>query len=218
MTNRHGELGRRGSRGQFGNGLWQLALVLALLAVIGVIGPRVFRRYPLETLIVTGVLAIAVAGIVLYIGELVAIGWIVDFLSAIGMPKIQITARLQYEQIGEAIVVTLRDDIATVLQCQAVQKQLQRLIEEHHCDFVLDFGSAGSVSTSFRGVMLRLGKAARREAERLGKMYRPLGLPSGEVFKIFDDRQAAVEQMAKHQGHGWVVLCSVPIGIRAVSP
>ncbi len=188
------------------------------MLAIGAVGPRVFRRYPLETLIVVGILAIAVLGIVLYIWELVVIGWIVDFLTAIGMPKIQITARLQYEQIGEIIVVTLRDDVATVLQCQAVQKQLKRLVDEHHCDFVLDFYYSGSVSTSFRGVMVGLMKAARREAERLGKTHRPLELPYGDVFRIFDDRQRALEAMSKHDGHGWVVLCSVPVGIRAVSP
>ena len=124
MPNKRAEYGRHGSRAAWTSGLWRFAVALLLVLAIGAVGPRVFRRYPLETLIVVGILAIAVLGIVLYIWELVVIGWIVDFLTAIGMPKIQITARLQYEQIGEIIVVTLRDDVATVLQCQAVQKQL----------------------------------------------------------------------------------------------
>jgi hypothetical protein len=206
----------RGSRGQWGRALWQVAAVLLLLAVILGEGPRVFRRYPLETLIVAGIVGIAALGIVLYIWELVVVGWVVDFLTAIGMPKIRITARLQYQQIGEIIVVTLRDDVATVLQCQAVQKQLKRMVDEHYCDFILDFCQAGSVSTSLRGVMLSLAKAARREAERLGKTYFPPELPRGEAFTIFNDRQSALATMSQHGGHGWVVLCSVPTGIRAV--
>jgi hypothetical protein len=103
------------------------------------------------------------------------------------------------------------------LQCQAVQKQLAGLIDQHHCDFVLDFLNAEKISKSFREVMFQLTKAARKEAERLGKPYRPVALPRGVLFRVFEDRQRAVEEMARHDGHGWVVLCCVPIGIRAVS-
>jgi hypothetical protein len=191
-----------------------LLLALAIYAVF--LGA--FRSFPLETLIMTTVLAIAAMGIVLYIGELTLIGWLVDFLSQIGMSKIQATPDpLDCEQVGEIIVVKLRDNIATVWQCQAVQKQLKRLVDQRHCDFVLDFFHVGRVSRSFRGVMLHLMKAARREAARLGKPYRPVALPRGEVFGAFADRRRAVEEMSRHQGHGWVVLCSVPVGIRAVS-
>ena len=65
--------------------------------------------------------------------------------------------------------------------------------------------------------MVRIMKAACREAEKLGKPNQPMDLPPGEVFCVFDDRQRAVEEMSRHGGHGWVVLCSVPVGIRAVS-
>jgi hypothetical protein len=91
------------------------------------------------------------------------------------------------------------------------------LIDEHHCNFVLDFLYAEKISISFRGVMVHLMKAARREAGELGKPYRPVALPHGAVFRVFNDRERAVEEMSKHDGHGWVVLCSVPVGIRAVS-
>ena len=70
---------------------------------------------------------------------------------------------------------------------------------------------------NFRPVMIQLLKAARREAGHLGKPHMPLLLPQGDVFKVFDDKQQAVEAMSRHGGHGWVVLCSVPVGIRAVS-
>jgi hypothetical protein len=216
MPNKRAEYGRR-RRSQWAGRLGQLAIVLLLALAVCAIWPRVFRRYPLESLITAGVLAIAVLSVVLYLGELTVVGWIVDFLSAIGMPKIPIVAALECEQVGEIIVVTLRDNIATVFQCQAVQKELNRLVDEHRCDFVLDFSATGSVAMSFRRVMLGLKKAARRAAEKLGKTYRPLALPHGEEFRVFDDRRQALEEMSKHVGHGWVVLCSVPVGIRAVS-
>ena len=162
-------------------------------------------------------IAIAGIGIVLFLGELVVIGWAVDFLSAIGVPKFKARAiPLQYEQVGEIIVVTLRDNIATAGQCQAVQKELKRMVDEHHCDFVLDFFHAGRISRSFREVIVYLIKAARKEAGRSGKTDRPAVLPRGEAFSVFDDRQRAVEEMSRDGGHGWVVLCSVPVGVRAV--
>jgi hypothetical protein len=193
-------------------------LFLLLLTTICAVLVSVSRHFPLETLIVAAILAIAGIGIILYIWELVIVSWIVDFLSEIGMPTIHAgPVPLECEQVGEIIVVKLRDNIATVWQCQSVQKQLKHLIDEHHCDFVLDFLYAGRISTSFRGVMVYIMKAARREAGRLGKPYRPLALPYGQAFRAFDDRERALEEMSKHDGHGWVVLCSVPVGIRGVS-
>jgi hypothetical protein len=177
---------------------------------------RGLRSYPLETLVTVVVLAVTGISIFLYIGELVVVGWVMDFVSEIGMPKDR-PVPLEYEQVGEIIVVNLRENITTIQQCQTVQKQLKCLIDEHHCDFVLDFLFAGRISRRFRGVMVYVMKAARREAERLGTPCRPIALPHGDVFRVFDDREHAVEEMSKHGGHGWVVLCSVPVGIRAVS-
>ena len=211
------EDGRRGRRSSSGGRLWQFPVLVLLVLTILAVFLTVLKRFPLETVIIGSVFAIAAIGVVLYIWELVLIGWVVDFLSAIGMPKIK--ARpipLVYEQAGEIIVVTLRDNIATIQQCQSVQKQLKRLIDEHHCDFVFDFSDAGRISRSFRAVMLHVMKAARREAWKLGKSYQPVALSYGEVFRVFDDREHAIEEMSKHYGHGWVVLCSVPVGIRAV--
>ncbi len=179
---------------------------------------NIYKRFPLETLIIAAMIAIAVIGVILYVGQLVMIGWIVDFLSGIGVPKFRAKpVPLEYDRAGEIIVVRLRDNVATAAQCLSVERQLKRLIEEQHCDFILDFLAAGNVSRSFRGVMLRSMKAARREAERLGKPYRPLDLPRGDLFAVFADRQRAVEAMSLHGGHGWIVLCCVPVGIRAVS-
>jgi hypothetical protein len=185
--------------------------------------PHISRR--LNALLIAVVFAIAGIALLLYIGELVILGWVVDvlgkiedFLSEIGMPKIQARPDpLDYEQVGEIIVVTLRKNIATIGQCQSVQKQLKSLIDEHHCDFVLDFYYADRISKAFRGVMVHLMKAARREAARLGKPYRPVAAARGKVFRVFVDRQHAVEEMSKHDGHGWVVLCGVPVGVRAIS-
>ena len=194
-----------------------LVLILFVLTISAVL-LSVFKSFPLETLIIVAVFAVCGIAIVLYIGELVILCWVVDFLSEIGMPKIQARpVPLEYEQVGEIIVVKLRNNIATVRQCLSVQKQLKCLIDEHHCNFVLDFLYAEKTSKSFRGVMVHLMKAARREAGKLGKPYRPVALPHGAVFRVFNDRQRAVEEMSKHDGHGWVVLCSVPVGIRAVS-
>jgi hypothetical protein len=220
---KHAKDGRRGRRAPGGGrGLWQFSLsslfVLTTICAVLLSIFSVFRRFPRETLIFVAVIAIAGAGIVLYIGHLFLIGWVVDFLSGLGMPKFHARAvPLEYEQVGEIVVVKLGDNIASAAQCQSVRKQLKRLIDQQHCDLVLDFSSAGRVSKNFREVMLHLLKAARREAERLGKPDRPLALPHGEVFKVFDDRERAVDEMSRHGGHGWVVLCAVPVGIRAVS-
>ena len=96
------------------------------------------------------VIAIALIGIFLYIGELFIIGWVVDFLSEVGMPKfLARPVPLEYEQVGEIIVVKLHDNIGTAGQCQSVEKQLRRLIDEQHCDFILDFSHAGNISKKF---------------------------------------------------------------------
>ncbi len=222
MTEKRPQAVRRGRRLPSGRRPWQFSITFLLVLTTICAGLlsifSIFRRFPLESLILATVIAIAVAGVVLYIGELFLIGWVVDFLSQLGMPKF--LARqipLDYEQIGEIIVVNLRGNIGTTGQCQSVEKQLKRLIDEHHCEFILDFSTAGNISTSFRGVMLRIIKAARSEAEKLGNPHLPIALAPGELFRVFDDRQRAVEEMSKHGGHGWVVLCSVPVGVRAVS-
>ena len=221
MIATHPQAGRRGRRASSGRRRWRFSLTfLFLLATAFALLLslfRVFRNFPLETLIMATTIAIAGIGVVLFIGELVVIGWVVDFLSAIGMPKFQAKAiPLEYEQVGEIVVVTLRDNIATVRHCQAVQKELRRLVDAHHCNFVLDFCHAGRISRSFRGVMAHLVKAARKEAGKLGKADRPVDLPRGEAFNVFEDRQRALAEMSRHGGDGWVVLCSVPVGIRAV--
>jgi hypothetical protein len=175
--------------------------------------------------LVAAVFAMVVIAVLLYIGQLVVLGWIVDvlseiedFLSQLGMPRIRPRPDpLEYEQVGEIIVVTLRNNIATLRQCQSVQKQLKRLTDEHHCDFVVDFSFADRISRSFRAVMFHFLKAVRKEARRLGNPGRPVAVPRGKVFRVFEDRQRALEEMSKHDGHGWVVLCAVPVGIRAVS-
>jgi hypothetical protein len=178
----------------------------------------VFWRFPLETLIVLGVFAVCGVALVLCAGELVVVGWIVDFLAEIRMPGIQAKPiPLEYQRVGEIIVVKLRDNIITLQQCQSVQKQLKRLIGEHHCNFVLDFSSAEKISKRFRGVMVYIMKAARREAGKRGTPYRVTALPRGSVFQVFDNSQRAVEEMSQHDEQGWVVLCSVPVGIRAFS-
>ena len=184
---------------------------------------RIPRR--LNILLIAAVFIVTGIAVLLYVGQLVILGWIMDlltaleeFLSEIGMPKILVKPDpLEYEEVGEIIVVTLRYNIATIRQCQTVQKQLRYLIDEHHCDFVLDFSCADRISKTFRAVMFQFKKSARREAEKLGKPYRSVALPHGKVFRVFDDREHAVEKMSKHDGHGWVVLCSVPVGIRAIS-
>jgi len=222
MVGQHPKNGRDGSRSLSRRRTWQFSLSFLFVlmticaALLGAFS--ISKRFPLQTLVLATVIAIAVAGIVLYIGELFIIGWVVDFLSDLGMPKFKTSSvPLEWESVGEIIVVTLRDNIATAGQCQTVEKQLKHLIDEHYCDFVLDFYCAGRISRDFREVMLNLMKAARREAANLGKPDRPMALPHGGVLRVFDDRQLAVKEMSRHGGHGWVVLCSVPVGVRAVS-
>jgi hypothetical protein len=198
------------------NRLW-LTVALKLVLTIGAVLLGVSRHFPLETLIIAMVLVLYGIVIILYIGELLIIGWAVDFLAEIEDSKTATPVLLEHESMGEIIIVKLRGNIATVGQCRSVWEQLRRLIDEHHCDFVLDFAHAERIAKRFRGVMLRFMRAARGEAEDLGKPLRPVALPRGEAFKVFDNRQRAVEEMSRHGGHGWVVLCCVPFGIRAVS-
>ena len=156
-----------------------LVLFLFVLTICAVL-PHVFRRFPIETLIVATILVVSGLSVVVYMGELVVIGWIMDFLSEVYMPRGQARpAPLEYERVGEIIVVKLRDNIITLQQCQSVQKQLKRLIDEHHCDFVLDFLHAEKISKRFRGVMVQVMKAAHREAGKLASRIDPLHCLTG---------------------------------------
>jgi hypothetical protein len=197
---------------------WLPALfALLLLAAAAIALYTAGGSFPLETLLAAAIVAACVIAVFLYVGELVVVGWIVDFFSWLTTPILHVKQTpLVCQQVGEMVVVKLSDNIVTARQCQTVQKQLNRLVDEHHCDFVLDFACVGKVSIRFRGVMVQLARGARREAGKLGKPYRPVALPPGDVFRVFADRESAVAEMGKHEGHGWVVLCSVPAGIRAV--
>ena len=160
---------------------------------------------------------ITLISIAAYVGELVIVGWIMDFLTWLTTPVFHREQQpLESEEVGEMIVVELSDNVVTARQCQSVQKELRGLIGEHRCDFIIDFSRVGRVSIRFREVMFDLARAARREAGRLGKPFRPVAVPPGDVFRVFADRESAVAEMSRHDGHGWVVLCSVPAGIRAV--
>jgi hypothetical protein len=210
---------RRDRRSPSGRRPWQFSLFALFVATtFCAVLLSVGKTYPLETLIVLAIIAFALLGVALFVGELVIIGWIMDLFSWMSMLGLHAKeAPLEYQQVGEMIVVKLSDNIVSVRQCRSVQKQLQRLVDERHCDFILDFSCIGKISSRFHGVMTGLSRAARREAGRQARPYRPVALPPGELFRIFDDRQSAVEEMAGHDGHGWVVLCCVPAGIRAVS-
>ena len=198
---------------------WLLALVaLILLAILAVAVLEVGKRYPLGTLIIGSICVLSAIAVALYVGQLVVIGWIVDLLDWIASPRIRAGYEpLEFEQVGEMLIVKLGDHIVTVEHCQAVQRQLDRFVDEHYCDFILDFSGVGRLSRSFRGVLMHLAAAARGEAERRGKPFRPVAVPPGEIFRMFDDRARAIEEMGRHDGHGWVVLCGVPPGIRAAS-
>jgi hypothetical protein len=210
--------GRRRKRSPSDGGPWQSLLVLVFLVVLVAVVIGVSRKFPLQALIMGTIIAIAVAGVLLYIGELYLIGWVVDFLADFGMPKFHAKSEpLDCELVGEIIVVTLHENIATAAQCQTVGKQLRFLVDDHHCNFVLDFLYAGRISMGFRDVMLNLMKAVRKKAEKLGKAGQLHAVPQASSFRVFDDRQSAIEEMSRCGGHGWVVLCSVPVGVRAVS-
>jgi hypothetical protein len=208
----------RGSRSRSRRRSWRfpvfpllvLAAVCTALVVVG-------RRYPFDTLISVAIVAGSAMCVVVYIGQLVVIGWVMDLVGWIVMPKTRAKQPpLEYEQVGEIIVVKLTDNVVTLGQCQAVLGQLRRLIDQQNSDFILDFSGAGKVSIGFRGVMIRAARAASRKARALGRPYRPMALPRGDVFRVFADRQGAIEEMDAHGGHGWVVLCCVPAGMRSV--
>ena len=82
------------------------------------------------------------------------------------------------------------------------------MIDERYCDFVLDFLHAGKISRRFRGVMIKVQKAARSEAMKLGKPYRPVALPRGELFRVFSDRKRASRKCPGTRDMDG--LCSVP--------
>jgi hypothetical protein len=62
--------------------------------------------------------------------------------------------------------------------------------------------------------LIFLAKAVARKVTNSGK---PLSSGKATTFRAFDDRQHAMEEMSQHDDNGWVVLCSVPVGIRAVA-
>ncbi len=220
LVNRHNRLQRRRRRHRSPSGsrpwvLWIFGLLMLAAASMALF--KYGERYPLETLICAAAVFITLISIAGYVGELVIVGWIMDFLTWLTTPIIHAKqVPLDYDQVGEMIVVNLSDNIVTARQCQSVQKQLKRLIDEHHCDFILDFSRIGRVSIRFRAVMVHFARAARREARKQAKPHLPLAVPPGDQFTVFADGQSAVEEMGMHDGHGWVVLCSVPAGIRAV--
>ena len=198
---------------------WQysLAALLALTTLCAAL-LKVGTAFPLETLIVGGIVAGAALAVVMYVGELVVIGWIIDFplwLAERAMPPAYVP--LEHEQVGQITIVKLGDNIASARECRSVQQQLDRLIAEHRCDFILDFSGIKKLPGGFREVLLHVTKAARAEARRQGHCGGSVDLPTGELFRIFDDRAAAIAEMSRHASHGWVVLCAVPVGIRAVS-
>jgi len=126
-------------------------------------------------------------------------------------------ATIECEQVGEIIVVKLSGLLGTNEQGRPVQEEFQRLIGDHHCDFILDCANVlGYVADGFLVPIVRLRKQAKAEAESLGRQYRPLVNPHGGLFMAFDDRETALKEMGKHDGHGWVVLCSVCPEIRDV--
>ena len=166
--------------------------IFALVAMIAISAVllKFATNFPFQAFLAAVVFAIAAVAIVLYVGELVILGWIVDLVLLIVAPKLQADqAPLEYEQRGEVLIVKLSDNIVTVGQCLSMQRQLNRLIEEHHYDFILDFVRVRNISRRFRGIMVRFMKAARKEAESLGRPFRPIDLPRGEVFRVFDNRE-----------------------------
>ncbi len=192
---------------------------------------QVAKLFPIESLICAAVIAFAVAGVLLYMWNLAIMAWLVEFVSQLGVPKLrEISAELEYEKVGEIIVVRLADNIATGRDGQAVEKRLKELIyQQHCCNLVLDFLNAGRISVRFRDVIISLTKATNREALKSGKpsaraggihlmsLPRPPKLERhGEEFRVFDDRQAAIEEISRLGGQGWVALCCVPVGTRAV--
>jgi hypothetical protein len=213
------DISARGRRGRPDRRPWQYSLAaLFVLTTVCAVLLKVGKAFPLETLIVLGIVAGCVLAVALYVGELVVIGWIVDipmWLAERAMPPAHVP--LEYEHVGDITIVKLSDNIASARECRSVRQQLDRLIAEHHCDLIIDFSSIKKLSSGFREVLHNIARAARTEAEKQGRPYRAIELPPGEIFRIIDNRNQAVAEMAQYHGHGWVVLCAVPVGIRAVS-
>ena len=124
---------------------------------------------------------------------------------------------LEFERAGQITIVQLSENIASARECRSVKEQLDRLIAKDCCDIVIDFALVKKLASGFRDVLVHVTRAARRAAEKRGQPCRGPDLPPGEQFRVFADREAAIAEMALHEGHGWVVLCAVPTGIRAVS-
>jgi hypothetical protein len=213
------DISSRGRRRRSDRRPWQYSLAaLFVLTTACAILLKVGMAFPLETFIVLGIVAGAALAVAMYVGELVVIGWIVDFpawLAERAMPPAHVP--LEFEHVGEITIVKLSDNIASARECWSVQQQIDRMIAEHNCDFVIDFSSIKKLNSGFREVLLHVIRAAREEAEKQGRHYYAPEVPPGEVFRTFADRDAAIAEMARHGGHGWVVLCAVPTGIRAVS-
>ncbi len=209
----------RGRRGRSDRRPWQYSLAaLFVLTTVCAVLLKSWQAFPLETFIVLGIVAGAALAVAMYVGELVVIGWIVDFpawLAERALPPAHVP--LEYEQVGEITIVKLSDNIASARECRSVQQQLDRLIAEHRCDFIIDFSSIKKLNSGFRDVLVYVTRAAREEAEKQRRPFYAPEVPSGEIFRTFDNRDQAVAEMAQHRGHGWVVLCAVPTGIRAVS-
>ncbi len=121
---------------------------------------------------------------------------------------------VEWKQVGEIIVVKLPSEILTAEQRSSVEEQFQRLIGGHHCDFIVDFANVSRISAWFIGAIIVFEKQAQAEAEKRGKYCCPSARPIGEGFNVFNDRETALQEMARHDEHGWVVLCSVPAHIR----
>ncbi len=124
---------------------WLLAPVaLIALAIIGVAVLKAAERFPLGTLIFGTIFALSAVAVVLYIGELVVLGWLVDVLDWIASSGIRARyAPLEFDQVGEVLIVKLGDHIVSDEHCQAVQRQFDRFVGEHYCDFILDFSAVG---------------------------------------------------------------------------
>ncbi len=209
----------RGRRRRSERRPWQYSLAaLFVLTTVCAVLLKVGKAFPLETLIVVGIVAGAALAVAMYVGELVVIGWIVDipaWLAERALPPAHVP--LEYEHVGEITIVKLSDNIASARECRSVQQQIDRLIAEHHCDLIIDFYSIKKLNSGFRDVLVHVTRAAREEAEKQARPFYSPELPPGEVFRTFSDRDAAIAEMGRHVGHGWVVLCAVPTGIRAVS-
>jgi hypothetical protein len=198
---------------------WQYSLAaLFVLTTVCAVALKAAIALPFEGLIIAGIVALCLLAVTMYVGVLVVIGWAIDipiWLAERAMPPAYVP--LEIEHVGEITVVTLSDNIASARECRSVRQQLDRLIAEHHCDLLIDFSSIKKLNSGFREVLIIVTKAARKEAEKQGLPYREFELPAGEIFPIYENRERALAEMTRHKGRGRVVLCAVPVSIRAVS-